>query len=233
MPGEKLSPRQAKWVEKNVDLVKRIAGKVRRQMGEGLGADLESAGYEAMVRAALRYDPECGVPFTAFAHYRVRGAMIDAIRKSNPTLRRHRRALKQLETSQSILEQAERAQPDARTRDTRTLRERVEAAAALVKQTTAAVAMSRATAREPDSIPAGGARTDETATAAERVHLRSALEHADERDRELVSALYFEGLTMAEYAERTQVAVSTISRRHARTLAKLAAAMGADPPDSG
>lgn len=231
MTGEKLSPTQAKWVERELGLVQRMANKVRRQMGDGLGADLVSAGYEALVHAALRYRPESGVPFAAFAHYRVRGAMIDAIRKSNPTLRRQRRALQALEASQSILDQARKAQPDAQAQDTRSLRERVEAAAALVKQTTAAVALSRSTPREPDTLTDdAGANEERVGEVIDRIRLRAVLDTASEADRDLVEALYFEGLTMSEYADRAQVSVSTVSRHHAKAIARLARAMGVGGP---
>jgi RNA polymerase sigma factor (sigma-70 family) len=48
--------------------------------------DLVADGYVGLVRAARRYDPSQGVPFTAFARHFVRGAIVDTVRR---TVRRH------------------------------------------------------------------------------------------------------------------------------------------------
>lgn len=43
--------------------------------------DLSSAGAEALVRASQSFDPAMNVPFGAFARQRIRGALIDEVRK--------------------------------------------------------------------------------------------------------------------------------------------------------
>ena len=48
--------------------------------------DLVADGYVGLVRAARKYDPSHGVPFTAFARHYVRGAITDTVRTS---VRRH------------------------------------------------------------------------------------------------------------------------------------------------
>jgi RNA polymerase sigma factor (sigma-70 family) len=48
--------------------------------------DLVGDGYLGLARAARRYDPSYGVPFTAFARHFVRGAIADTVRRS---VRRH------------------------------------------------------------------------------------------------------------------------------------------------
>ncbi len=42
--------------------------------------DLVADGYLGLARAARKYDPSRGVPFTAFARHYVRGAIVDTIR---------------------------------------------------------------------------------------------------------------------------------------------------------
>lgn len=44
--------------------------------------DLASAGAEALVRAADTFDPERGVPFGAYARQRIRGSLIDELRRN-------------------------------------------------------------------------------------------------------------------------------------------------------
>ncbi len=48
--------------------------------------DLVADGYHGLAKAARKYDPSHGVPFTAFARHYVRGAIVDTIRT---LVRRH------------------------------------------------------------------------------------------------------------------------------------------------
>lgn len=50
--------------------------------------DLLHEGVTGLIEASRRYDPSRGVKFTTFAAYRVKGAIIDAIRKMQPYDRR-------------------------------------------------------------------------------------------------------------------------------------------------
>jgi RNA polymerase sigma factor for flagellar operon FliA len=56
--------------------------------------DLVGAAFLGLVDAALRFEPARGVPFEAFAAARVRGAVLDALRKADwvPTSSRRKRA---------------------------------------------------------------------------------------------------------------------------------------------
>jgi RNA polymerase sigma factor FliA len=50
--------------------------------------DLVAYGHQGLLEAALRFEQERGASFRTFAYYRVRGAMIDGIRKMGPWTRR-------------------------------------------------------------------------------------------------------------------------------------------------
>ena len=79
-----LSDEQAARVERHTDLVRKLARRVAREIGVMAVDELESVGNEALVRSAMRYDPESAATFSTYAHYRVRGAMIDEVRKRTP-----------------------------------------------------------------------------------------------------------------------------------------------------
>ena len=53
--------------------------------------DLVSAGYLALVRAARAFDPTAGVPFVNYATYRIKGALVDELRRTDVVSRRARR----------------------------------------------------------------------------------------------------------------------------------------------
>jgi RNA polymerase sigma factor for flagellar operon FliA len=73
----------------NVDLVRIIARKVALGLGSASDLDeLTAFGQEGLLDAARRFDPSRGVPFRAYANYRIRGAMLDGVRKDAPLGRR-------------------------------------------------------------------------------------------------------------------------------------------------
>jgi RNA polymerase sigma factor (sigma-70 family) len=71
-------------VQQALDLPKREARRWRHLRLDQ--EDLVADGYLGLARAARRYDPSHGVPFTAFARHFVRGAITDTVRTS---VRRH------------------------------------------------------------------------------------------------------------------------------------------------
>ena len=67
--------------EGELDLVEIIARQVARTMGSVVELDdLRSFGREGLLDAARKFDGARGVPFRAYANFRVRGAIIDGIR---------------------------------------------------------------------------------------------------------------------------------------------------------
>ena len=76
-------------VEQHVDLVDQLARSVRKDLEAALPPDdLRSFGFEALVRAARTWDARQGVPFGAYARYRVRGAILDGLAELGGVSRR-------------------------------------------------------------------------------------------------------------------------------------------------
>lgn len=82
-PPSRLTPEKAKMVEGHLGLVRRLAGDTIRGAGRRVipREEFEAIGYEALVGAAMRYDPMSPATLATFARFRVQGAMIDALRK--------------------------------------------------------------------------------------------------------------------------------------------------------
>lgn len=77
-----------------------IASQLHREMGRVLDRDeLVSFGQEGLLAAARRYDPERGVPFSKYAYFRVRGAMLDGMRSHGSLSRRTHEKLRALEAA--------------------------------------------------------------------------------------------------------------------------------------
>ena len=72
-------------INEQLELVNVIAGQLRRTLGSSAEYDeLVASGREGLLDAARRYDPVRGVPFKLYANYRVRGAMLDGVRRAAP-----------------------------------------------------------------------------------------------------------------------------------------------------
>jgi len=220
----RLTPEQRLRVERGKPLVDHLARTLARRVARITEDELRSVGYEALVKCGLRYDPTQAASFRTYSFHRVRGAMIDAARQAVPGLRRRGRALRAMQASQALLEQAERRELPGGP-DPRTLAERVAAAAELVAQATAVVVLSRLSSPDPEEV------VDEAADEPDEVlhdtrlreHLRRALERCcTDEERSMIVAIYDEGLTMSELGERLGRNKSTISRRHAALLKRIA-----------
>ncbi len=217
-----LTPDQRRRVERARAMVDRMVRGMARRLPRMTEEDLRSVGYEALVKCGLRYDPQTGVPFQAFSYYRVRGAMIDAARRATPAVRRRSRALRALEATQALLEQAQ-AREHGEGPDPRTLEQRVDAAAHLVAEATAAVMLAHTAAPDPERVAdEHTAGPDEVLDDARiREHVRRAIARCSDEEQAMVQALYHEGLSMTELGERMGRNKSTVSRRHAALLRRL------------
>lgn len=220
-----LTDEEAARVERHASLVRVIAGRVVRKAGLGVLTfeDLISAGNEALVQAAMRFDPSSPTSFATYAHYRVYGSMIDAIRKRTPGRRTHARALIRLAATQELLRQSAEDQAVQRSAGQRSsLEQRVETARALVRKASLAVRLSEPEARSFESVAAEQPDPEQRLLDADqRNRLWTLVAQLEPHERELLEALYVDGLRMKDLAEQLGTTASTISRRHARILARL------------
>jgi RNA polymerase sigma factor for flagellar operon FliA len=70
-----------KRVVRHLPLVRSIANRMCARVPQVEIDDLVSAGAVGLIEAADRYDEKRGVPFASFAYSRIRGAIIDVIRR--------------------------------------------------------------------------------------------------------------------------------------------------------
>lgn len=222
MGDGELTQQQRRWIEHVLPRVHAIARSLRSRMSHLTEDDLVSAGYEGLIQAAQRYDPSAGVPFPAFANYRIRGAMLDAARRALPSIRQRSRAMRALEATQAILQAAQTRENATSPAETASLRQRVETASELVARATTAVLVSRLAPQDPDSI-GDRARDAEVTLLDEETKARvlQAIGECSEDDQALLRALYFDALSMRELAERLGKSTSTVSRHHARIIGAL------------
>src|SRR5579862_9811346 len=81
---EAAKTRRDQLILAHLPLVKHAIGRLVGRLPRGVDAEnLESAGILGLVEAANRFDPERGVKFETFAYSRIRGAVVDEMRRNS------------------------------------------------------------------------------------------------------------------------------------------------------
>jgi RNA polymerase sigma factor for flagellar operon FliA len=187
--------------------------------------ELVACGFEGLIEARNRFDASRGVPFKSFAYYRVRGAMIDGIRRSAYL---PRRAYARLKAAEAVDLEGE---------------QQTEVAAASTAKPSDAEAtlraldgvLGRVAAAYCTAATAEGAEDSEAAITPEQSLLQreqqervvKALEVLNEQERALVRGHYIEGRRFDEIARELGLSKSWASRVHTRALGRLREALEA------
>jgi RNA polymerase sigma factor for flagellar operon FliA len=213
--------------ESALDLVHAIARRIAREVGSNAELDdLLSYGREGLLDAARRFDPSRGVPFRGYASFRVRGAIIDGVRKSSRLPRRTHERLNGLlaatRTSEGAYEDAlAPAPPGATSADAeRALGEHLAAmATAVAVGLLATTGFSDEGERMPVSVE------DNAEEALGRAELlavvREAIGELPREEQALVRRHYLEGERFDHVAAELGLSKSWASRLHTRAIKRL------------
>ena len=232
-PGSKAPPaREADAPEvlerfrAETDLVEIVARQIFRSMGSSVELDdLRSFGREGLLDAARKFDSERGVPFRAYANFRVRGAIIDGIRS---TAQLSRRVYERLNGLSAALKVSEGAAEDAfgpgsgsRSQADQALGDHLAAMAAAM---TVGLIAPVAVGEEGERIQVSTLEGPEDAVA--RAELLAVVERAIEdlpqEEAALVRRHYLEGERFDHVAESLGLSKSWASRLHTRAMQRLA-----------
>jgi RNA polymerase sigma factor FliA len=210
-----------------LELVERIARQLMRTLGRNAELDdLRSYGREGLLSAARRFDPSQAVPFRGYATFRVRGAMIDGIRKTARLPRRIHEKLRCLEAGDQVSEDAaEDAFREAPPGDTQLDAQR-RLDDHLAKMATAmalGLLHQRVHGEEGEVALLNPAEDPETATASAELHeiVTRAIAELPHEEAELVRRHYYEGERFDHVAEELGLSKSWASRLHTRAIARL------------
>jgi len=203
-------------IEAHRELVERVVRRLVSELDLSCDVnDLRGYGFQGLLEAKQRYEADRGVRFSTFAYYRIRGAVIDGVRKQGWMSRRAFAKLKAFEATDNLAEQSGEANA---AKPLTTLAARAaEIDDALAKVTAAyviaAVGQDRA---ETEATP-------ETMldTAEEQQKIKRGLDKLPEKERTLLEAVYFDGMTIEQAGERLGLSKSWASRVHAKALHRM------------
>ena len=210
-----------------LDLVEIVARQVRRSLGAGVELDdLVSYGREGLLDAARRFDASRGVPFRAYANFRVRGAVVDGVRAAARLPRRVHERLRALESARQVSEgAAEDALGGGPPPGTAADAERALTAHLAAMATAMAVGLVAEPARgeegELTTIDAGDNPEDAVGRAELLDRVQSAIATLPDAEAELVRRHYIEGERFDHVAADLGLSKSWASRLHTRAIARL------------
>lgn len=215
MPGDAES-------EAHNELVERVVRRLQRELDLSCDlGDLRAWGHQGLLEAKGRFDPARGVRFTTFAYYRVRGAVLDGVRKQGWLKRRAYAKLKAFEAGDSL--GAQLADSEAQSPSSTPLARATQLDDALGKLS--AAYMLSAVGQGEENVPD---TPEELVTSAEtRDVVQQGLALLPDRERQLLHAVYFEGVTIEAAGGRLGLSKSWASRMHAKALERMRKSLAA------
>ena len=213
--------------------VRPMAFRLRRTIGRAAEVDdLVSYGQSGLLDAARRFDPERGVPFRAFANFRIRGAMLDGVRQLSHLPRRVHERLKAFEGaslfSEGALEDLNASAPPEQTALDRE-RRLVEHLAGM------ATAIALGLIAEPATDEQGAATVmapwqlspEESASRRQILEIvERGIESLPEQEAMLIRRHYIDGERFDQVAAELGFSKSWASRLHARAIGRLTKRLG-------
>jgi RNA polymerase sigma factor for flagellar operon FliA len=233
--------RQAKEnprVVAHLPFVEQLARRVAATMPHSIDiGDLVQDGVIGLIDAAHRFDESRGIKFETFAERRIRGAMIDALRKDAwpRGVRRQRRELeaareqlrRELGCEPSLADLAAKMGSDEKRLGRTIVRiNAIESTSPLASgenldESTLPAALIPSEPEQPDAAY-------EKSEIKERI--RAAIESLPAREQKVIGLYYYQEATMKQIGAEIGVNESRVSQLHARAIRRLREAMGGVVP---
>jgi RNA polymerase sigma factor for flagellar operon FliA len=216
-------------VAANANLVKRIAFHLMNRLPPSVQAeDLIQAGMIGLLEASRHYDPSQGASFETYAGIRVRGAMLDEIRRSDWTPRSvHRKSREAAEVLRNLEQTTGRDAKDAEVAELLGLDLRAyhtiltESSAAHIysfDQPDENTGESIALPQSQEATP-----SDQMEYQSFRDALSESIKNLPERESLVMSLYYDEDLNLREIGEILGVSESRVCQIHGQALVRLKA----------
>jgi RNA polymerase sigma factor for flagellar operon FliA len=218
-------------VEKYIPLVKYIASRVIIGKTKYIEyEDLVSYGMIGLMDAISKFDQGKGMKFSTYASIRIKGAMIDELRKNSPIskgamdkLNRYNEVVEKLQ--RKLLREPENAEI---AKELNVSLQEVSEIESYINYISI-VSLEDLIFSEDDDMPLIGTIQDENSPSPEKVleekeeleYLTKALELLNEKDRIILSLYYYEGLTLKEIGKVLEVSESRVCQLHSRAIVHL------------
>jgi RNA polymerase sigma factor for flagellar operon FliA len=231
-----LEANQRDRIAAGIPFVESLARRVAASMPHSIElGDLVQDGMLGLIDAACRFDEARGIKFETFAERRVRGAMIDALRR-DAWPRGVRRQRRQLEAAREQLRRELGAEPSLADLAARVGSDETRLGRTIVRITTIESTSPLSAGENVDGtmlpaalVPSEPPAPDKTFEEKEvRDRIRAAIASLPPRERRVVALYYYGEATMKQIGAEIGVNESRVSQLHARAIQRLRKALGAE-----
>jgi RNA polymerase sigma factor FliA len=217
-------------------LARRVASSMPHSIELG---DLVQDGMLGLIDAVCRFDEARGIKFETFAERRVRGAMIDALRR-DAWPRGVRRQRRQLEAAREELRRELGAEPSLADLAARVGSDEVRLGRTIVRINTIESTSPLSAGEHVDGatlppalVPSEPQPPDKAYEESEVRHrVRAAIRSLPPRERKVVGLYYYGEATMKQIGAAIGVNESRVSQLHARAVQRLRRVLGPDAAGS-
>ncbi len=235
------SSARERLIEIYAPLIKYVSGRLALFMPPTVEFD-DLIGYGAigLIQAIDRFDPSRGVKFSTYALARIRGAMLDGIRKSDWFPRSLRQKERRLRGAyQKLANRLGRSPTDMEMAAELNLS--IKEFQELLQETSQAAMLSfddvfsdqDGTEGTANTIPSPKALEPPWLVAQAEIKevIAAAIDKLPEKERLVVSLYYYEGFTLKEIATTLEVSESRISQLHTKAILRLRGRLGSRKKD--
>jgi len=215
-------------VEELLPLVKSIALRIRVKLPDFIELDdLTQAGLIGLLSACQSYDPNQGANFQTYASIRIRGAILDELRRNDWLPRSVQTQLGEVSRAIAKVEAREgRTAQDHEVAETMAL-SLDEYRELTTKLSAARLVYLDASTDGTDELPVAAAEPEAEYSEEElRGLLRSGIDMLPEREKLMMSLYYVEELNIREIAAVLEVTEGRVSQLHGQALARLRSRLG-------
>jgi len=234
MRSQTVSASQSNRIVAGLPFVESLARRMASTMPNSIDiGDLVQDGVLGLIDAANRFDEARGIKFETFAERRVRGAMIDALRK-DAWPRGVRRQRRELEAAREQLRRENGCEPSIADLAAKLGSDEKRLSRTIVRIATIESTSPLATAEPGDEamlpavlLPSEPERPDVAYARCEvEQRVRAAIDALPWRERKVVGLYYYGEVTMKEIGREIGVNESRVSQLHARAIRRLRDALG-------
>ena len=227
---------QAERVEAGIPFVEALARRMASTMPHSIDlSDLVQDGVIGLIDAAHRFDDSRGIKFETFAERRIRGAMIDALRK-DAWPRGVRRVRRELEAAREKLRATLGHEPSLADLAQAVGSDEKRLGKTIVRINTIESTSPFSSAENVDEtqlpavmVPAEPERPDMQYERDEvKTRVRNAIATLPPREQRVIALYYYNEVTMKDIGAELGVNESRVSQLHARAIRRLRDALGAE-----
>src|SRR5687767_8166879 len=233
-----LEASQRDRIAAGIPFVEQLARRVAATMPHSIDiGDLVQDGVIGLIDAANRFDEGRGIKFETFAERRVRGAMIDALRR-DAWPRGVRRQRRQLEAAREQLRRELGAEPSLADLAKRVGSDEARLGRTIIRIATIESTSPLSAGENVDNSTLPAALVPSEPTAPDRAYeelevrdrVRAAIASLPKREQKVIGLYYYAESTMKQIGAEIGVNESRVSQLHARAIRRLRDALGTSVP---